>query len=122
MRLLRHIAHQEPKTRIGDELRRDEHTSVVAFRQVPRRLPALWQAYFHGEADEAASDLALRLLEKASARHKASDVQDDLRALRTFFEDEAAPLREAVKATAFSLWPVPQRERDPLFLRWRALA
>jgi len=122
VRLLKHIAHAEPRVRLGDEATRDEHSVVVAFRQVPRALPTAWQAYFRGDDDAAAGDLAVRLLERASARHRAGDVEDDLRALRAFFEDEARPLRQAVPAAGFGTWPVPQSERDPLILRWRAQA
>lgn len=119
VRLLRFIAHMEPKARLGSELERDEHTTLVAFRQVPARFHASWSAFFRGERPDAAGDLAVRLLEKPSARAHAADVQSDLQALREFYDTEARPLREAVVVTGFDLWPVPQKERDPLFLRYR---
>jgi len=122
VRLMKHVAHVEPRARVADESARDEHTSIIALRQVPERLPASWAPFFRGERRDAAGDLALRLLERASARHRAKDVEADLEALGRFFDEEAAPLREAIAATGFGAWPVPQGERDPLFLRWRASA
>jgi len=121
VRLLRHVAHQEPKARVAAEAKRDEHSHVVAFRQVPKVAPPLWERFFRGDDAAAAGDLAVRLLEKPSARHKASEIQTDLKTLRAFYVAEAEPLRQAVQATAHDSWPVPQRERDPLFLRYRAL-
>lgn len=120
VRLLRHVAHQEPRARVLAESRRDEHAAVVAFRQVPAALPAAWHRFFRGDDPSALGDLAVRLLEKPSARAKAAEVQGDLEALQTFFDLEARPLREVVERTSFAAWPVPQPERDPLFLRYRA--
>jgi hypothetical protein len=36
-----------------------------------------------------------------------------------FFEDEVSTLARAITATGYVGYPVPQRERDALFLRYR---
>jgi excinuclease ABC subunit C len=120
LRLLRHLAHREPRRRVRAESERDEHSIVVGLRRVPRALLGPCRALWRGESFELGAELALRLLERASARAKPKEVQEDLEALRTFFDEEAAPLRRAIEATGFGAWPVPQKERDPLFLRHRA--
>jgi hypothetical protein len=120
-RLLRHVAHPEPASRVGDDRTRDKHSRVVAFRQVPIGVIPLWESFFRGEDAGAVGDLAIRLLEKPSARHDAASVQADLKTLRAFFDTEAAPLRAAVTATDTRVWPVAQLDRDPMFLRFRAL-
>jgi hypothetical protein len=120
VRLMRHLAHREPRSRVRAEQERDEHSVVLALRRVSRSLIGPCCALLLGESIELASALAVRLLDKPSARAKAKEVQEDLDALRRFFEDEALPLRRAVEATGFGGGPVPQKARDTLFLRMRA--
>jgi len=72
-----------------------------------------------GASREAIEQLALRLLEHAGARARRSEVQDDLRAIKRFFDDEASALAAAVTATAYGVYPVPQRHRDRIFLQYR---
>ncbi|MFO0750456.1 MAG: nucleotide excision repair endonuclease [Myxococcota bacterium] len=86
----------------------------------PSALPQTWDLFFRGDDDAALGDLSLRLLEKPSARAKAAEIQADLETLRTFYDCEARPLRDAVRHTGFAHWPVPQPERDPLFMRFRS--
>ena len=44
----------------------------------------------------------------------------DLRAIGRFFKEEASELAAAIAATGYAGYPVPQRDRDLLFLRYRA--
>lgn len=121
MRLLRWIGHPEPRRGLGGEDLRDEHSWVFGFRRLPAAYHHAWPPFFRGEHDAVIAALACTLLEKPSARARASEVQDDLRSLARFYAEEAEPLRRAVKQLAVTAWPVPQTERDPLFVRWRAL-
>ncbi len=121
MRLLRHLGHQEPRHLTADEEARDPHSSVIALRRVPRDLGGALCELLNGTSDKLLVELAMRLLEKPSARAKRQEIQADLDALQHFFEEEAKPLRQAIDATGFGAYPVPQSERDPLFLRFRAL-
>jgi len=88
-----------------------------------RRLPELWgdhwENFFRGRSREALEGLALKLLDNAAARAKRDDIQEDLEALKRFFDEEATELALAIEATGYSGYPVPQRHRDPLFLEYR---
>jgi excinuclease UvrABC nuclease subunit len=90
------------------------------FRRLPREAGEQWSRFFRGESRAALEDLTLRLLGNASARAKADAVQADIDALKRFWEEEAVPLRAVITATGYETYPVPQRERDPLFLRFRS--
>lgn len=115
VRLLRFVGHGKP---VGPRRAGAYH---YAFRKLPRDARTHWARFFLGESRDALEDLTFRLVANAGARAKASDVQKDIDALRRFFDDEAVPLRDVVRGTGFESYPVPQRERDPLFLRFRAL-
>ncbi|MFI5302820.1 MAG: hypothetical protein ACHREM_32425, partial [Polyangiales bacterium] len=64
----------------------------------------------------------LALVENAGARGHAAEVQEGLEALVRFWEAEARPLCEARACAQFEAYPVPQHERDVLFVRARHLA
>jgi hypothetical protein len=67
----------------------------------------------------ALEQLSLRLLEHDGACARSAAIHADLRAVERFFEDEASTLARAITATGYVGYPVPQRERDALFLRSR---
>lgn len=100
MRLLKFLGHLEPSDRSGTK-----YSYVFCFRRLPD-LP--WSAFFRGESMEALEELALRLLSHAGARAKAGDVQEDLRTVRRFWKEEAKELADAMAATGYSEYPVPQ--------------
>lgn len=118
-RLLRRVGHPEPRTRLDGDDRRDPHSWVFGFRRLPESYLTTWDSFFRGEDDSVLGRVACRLLDQASARAQAAEVESDLRALATFFAEEASPLRHAVRELGFTQWPVPQTERDPLFVRYR---
>jgi excinuclease ABC subunit C len=109
LRLLNFVGHKE-KSRQG----------AHGFRQIPAGWCEAWEAFFAGAAHEALEALTLRLLESAAARARAAEIQEGIAALQRFWELEASPLRQAIRDTAYAgAYPVPQDERDPLFIRWR---
>ena len=109
LRLLSFIGHKEKS-------RRGAH----GFRQIPADWREAWEAFFAGTSRQALKTLTLRLLESAGARARAAEVQESLAALQRFWQLEAAPLHQAIRETAFAgAYPVPQDERDLLFIRWR---
>lgn len=120
-RLLALIGHPVPRHRCR-ELVAARHSHVFGMRRLPESWPALWDAWLSGGSREALERLALRLLEHAGARARRSEVQQDLRALGRFFDDEARPLALAVTATSYPTYPVPQRQRDRIFLEYRRRA
>jgi hypothetical protein len=64
--------------------------------------------------------LAVALLDHPAATARRGEIQEDLRALARLFDEEAVMLARARTATGYAAYPVPQAERDPLFLLARA--
>ena len=120
MRLLRFVGHAVPRKALGDEAGR-RRSYVFGFRRLPEGWATLFAELFLGRSLVAIEELTLGLLDNAGARAKASEVQEDIDALERFFREEAEVLAKAIAATGFEPYPVPQTERDPLFLRFRAL-
>jgi hypothetical protein len=110
-------------TALGPERRHGEPDAHFCFVRVFRRLAEEWAApiaaFLRGEDDGVLRRLALALLAKPAARRDAADVELHLAVLREFWEVEVIPLARARRATGCTTWPVPQPDRDPLFLRAR---
>ncbi|HEY3065642.1 MAG TPA: GIY-YIG nuclease family protein [Methylomirabilota bacterium] len=118
MRLLRFVGHPAPRPP-RDRLRLPRYSHVYSFRRLPPDGPELWKALLRGASRAALEDLCLRLLEHAGARARGPLIQNDLHAIERFFDDEAATLAAAIAATGYVGYPVPQRDRDELFIRYR---
>lgn len=119
VRLLRFVGHPTPHSR-RDRRALPRHSYVYGFRRLPAGWPEMWRALLRGASREVLVDLCLRLLEHAGARARGTQIREDLRAVERFFDDEASRLAAAVAATGFATYPVPQRDRDLLFLEYRA--
>lgn len=78
-----------------------------------------WRAFLKGDSKEATELLVLSLIENAGARRKGGEVQKALNRLRHFWSHEACSLRKVREAQEFKQYPVPQRERDFLYLKRR---
>jgi excinuclease ABC subunit C len=120
MRLLRFVGHPTAR-RPRDRLSVPRHSHVFMFRRLPREWPELWKALFRGASRVVLEQLSLRLLEYDGACARSEAIHTDLSAVERFFTDEAAALAQAVIATEYVGYPVPQRDRDALFLRYRDL-
>jgi predicted GIY-YIG superfamily endonuclease len=120
MRLLRFVGHPAAR-RPRDRLSVPRHSHVFMFRRLPREWPELWKALFRGASRVALEQLSLRLLEYDGACARSEAIHTDLSAVERFFTDEASALAQAVTATEYVGYPVPQRDRDALFLRYRGL-
>lgn len=118
MRLLRFVGHLTTHRR-RDRLSVPRFSHVYTFRRLPRDWPELWKALLRGASRAALEQLSLRLLEHAGARARGAVIQADLLAVERFFTDEASTLTAAIAATGYVGYPVPQRDRDELFLRYR---
>ena len=81
----------------------------------------LWSALLRGTSRAALEQLALRLLEHEAACARSAAIDADLKAVERFFDDEASALARVIGATGYAAYPVPQRDRDTLFLRYRNL-
>jgi hypothetical protein len=120
MRLLRFVGHPTARRR-RDRLSVPRHSHLWMFRRLPRDWPALWNALLRGASRAALEELALRLVEYDGACARSAAIHADLRAVQRFFDDEASPLAKAITTTGYVVYPVPQRDRDALFLRYRDL-
>ena len=118
MRLLRFVGHPTPR-RPRQRLTVPRYSHVWSFRRLPREWPESWTALFRGTSRAVLEELCLRLLEHAGARARTPLVQADLHAVERFFEDETSTLAAAIAATGYVGYPVPQRDRDELFIRYR---
>jgi len=116
MRLLAIVGHRAPRRREPVA-----HSYVFRFRRLPGEWTPLWGQFLRGASREGLEALSLRLLDHASARAQSAEIQKELRAIRRFFDEEARALAGAIAATGYPLYPVPQMERDALFLKYRGL-
>lgn len=121
MRLLRFVGHLAPRRRRAPSLPA-AHSYVFTFRRLPVDWPPMCTRLLRGVSRDALEHLALRLVEHAGARARRGRVQEDLRAVESFFDEEAAPLAVAIAAAGYRRYPVPQDERDALLLRLRRAA
>lgn len=119
MRLFTYIGHLETRRNKNRKLPKGTHHHV--FRRLPVTWIPLWQDFFDGRSRLALNALSEALLESVDARAASSKVEEDLTALAVFWQTEANCLRKAIDVTNYAgSYPVPQVERDPLFLLWRA--
>lgn len=114
-RLLGHLGHRETTARRA----RGEATYAFSYRRLPRGSVDAWAAFLRGEERSALSSLVLALTERPRARRDRAAVQADVDALDGFFRHEARRLREACRRVGEARWPVPQIDRDALFIRAR---
>lgn len=118
MALLPFIGHRSTEKK-ADRLGRAKYTYIQTFRQLPRDWEKMWGEFFRGQSRGALDELILQLLERPGARVQKDKVQEYLNALLEFWNDEANPLAEAISTVGYDVYPVPQAERDPLFIRMR---
>jgi excinuclease ABC subunit C len=112
--LLGYVGHRAKK-----KIWAPKYSSVTMFRQIPADWEPLWNAFFRGESTEALEALVFALLENAGARKKSAAVQESLNEIRRFVKEEIRPLAAARAYVPGTAYPVPQAERDALFLKHR---
>jgi excinuclease ABC subunit C len=115
--LLDRVGHVQPRTQLAG-LPRPRGSRSVAFRRVESLVPGV-DRLLAGESDAVLGVLAARLLEKPDARQEATQVELELRELADFFERDARPLRQALRAAGSEARFVPQQQRDALFIAHR---
>jgi len=120
MRLLRFVGHPTARRR-REQLSVPRHSHLYTFRRLPHDWPELWKALLRGSSRVALEQLSLRLLDYDGACARSEAIHADLRAVERFFDDEASTLANAITATGYVGYPVPQRDRDALLLRFRTL-
>ena len=117
MRLLRFVGHVNPSNRRS---RIPKHSYVFSFRRLPSNWAGIWASFYKGESALAMEELILTLVEKTGARRRPSKVQEHLDELKRFWRHEVLTLAKIRKATGYTEWPVPQYQRDLVFLSYKA--
>ncbi len=115
--LLLFLGHREPRSRLPE---RSKGSRVVGFRQLDRELLDDLELYLAGDNERFLSSLSVRLLDKPSARHEATEVEEHLRTLADFYRSDTRALFEARNEVGWSSPYVPQQDRDVLFIEVRA--
>ena len=118
MKLLTFVGHRATR----DRSKIAKYSYVFSYRQIPESWHALWASFLRGDSKVAMETLVFSLLENAGARKDPKEIQDHINALIRFWKYEAKPLAKARVTAAFEIYPVPQRERDILFLKRRYAA
>jgi predicted GIY-YIG superfamily endonuclease len=120
--LLRLVGHAMPRPKRAVRAAATPRGSTYhySFRQVPDSLAILLDAFFRGEDFAAIEELAVLLLERPTAVARREETQKKLRTIRLFWRHEIQVLKCACERTAWKLYPVPQRDRDQVFIAQRA--
>jgi excinuclease ABC subunit C len=116
MRLLRFVGHANPSNR---RIRIPRYSYLLSFRRLPSQWAGAWAGFFKGESSLAMEELVLKLVESSSARRRTNEVQEDLNELKRFWRHEVLTLAKMRKATGYTEWPVPQYQRDLVFLSYK---
>jgi len=117
MRLLRFVGHANPSNR---RRRIPSHSYIFSFRRLPSNWAGIWASFYKGESALAMEELILNLVENTGARCRSSKVQEHLDELKRFWRHEVLTLAKVRKATGYAEWPVPQHQRDLVFISYKA--
>jgi len=117
IRLLRFIGHVNPSSRRSRVLK---HSYIFSFRKLPSDWAEAWTSFYMGQSARALEELILKLVENAGARRRSTKVQEHVDELKRFWRHEVLALARVRKATGCTEWPVPQLQRDLVFLAYKA--
>ncbi len=107
--ILEHIAHRDrPSGRI-------EYTQVRRFRQVPRAFDEELRDFLLGESDQFLTTLFSALLDRPRARRSAAFIQEQIEAMRVFFDAECSRFPDLLAQVDGSF--IDQEERDAAAIR-----
>jgi len=118
--LLRSIAHEIPRAQVYSRfsLQPVKYSYCYGLRKIPTDWAASLDRFLDGSDFAPLGQLALLLLEKPDATRRAAEVQEHLRILRRFWRQEISPLKKARDLTTTTIYPIPQKERDLLWIRF----
>ena len=117
MQLLRYVGHVNPSNRRN---RTFKYSYIFSFRRLPSNWAGAWASFYRGQSALAMEELILKLVENSGARRKTSKVQEHLDELKRFWRHEILTLAKVRKVTGCKEWPIPQYQRDLVFLSYRA--
>lgn len=114
MHLLEYIGHRVPiKARV-----RGKYAYIYSFRQLSQEWDKNFNDFLRGDSKQVLEHLILALVENAAARNGRTQVQDQLNDLVRFWRHEASVLFKVRKHVGDQNYPVSQKERDLLFLKY----
>lgn len=116
--ILAHLGHREPRSSLSG-LPRLRGSQAVAFRRLEPAVVDLLGSYWAGERRGVLGELAERLLERPAARDTAAAIQESLRVLDAFYEQDILKLRAVLLGVRGNVSFLPQQERDALFIQVR---
>ena len=114
--LLAFVGHRTPRDRKRVV---PKYSYVIGFRQLPEAWMPKWHEFLKGDSREAMEWLVLSLVENAGARRKGRQIQESLNRLKIFWQHEACSLKRVRETMGYAVYPVPQSERDFLYLKRR---
>ncbi len=112
--LFARLGHREPPSRRPAVPHR-RGARLEVFRRLPEDLAAATGGFLAGESTELLALLFQRLLDSASARRGAADIEQQLRTLADFARRDIAALHRALEKAGRTGW-VSGDERDALFI------
>jgi excinuclease ABC subunit C len=113
MELLEYIGHRNRAAKLS------KHTYRYAFRQMSEEWKQELELLFKGESSAAFERLVLALVENAAARRKPKKIQLLLNDIKRFWRHEAQLLHRVRSRVGNPTYPIPQKQRDILFLEHR---
>jgi hypothetical protein len=111
--LLEYIGHKNKTKKLG------KHSYHYSFRQIDETWLSGLNLFFAGESSVILEKLILSLVENGSARRRAKEMQGLVNQLKRFWRHEAQLLKRVRARVGHVAYPVPQRQRDVLFLEHR---
>jgi len=117
MRLLKFVGHANPAKR---RTRTSRHSYTFSFRRLPPNWAGFWASFYKGETALAMEELIVSLAGNSAARRTPARIQSLLDELKRFWRREVLTLAKARKYVGYTAWPVPQHQRDLVFLCYRA--
>lgn len=117
--LLKYVGHPLPKIKSYQDGLIPKYSYLYGFRQIPSDWLPLWADLWRGSSKYALEVLVLALIENAGARKDCAKTQELLNKLRRFWIHEATPLFKACSRLNHESYPISQKERDLLFLKYR---
>lgn len=115
--LFARLGHREPPSRRPAVPHR-RGARLEVFRRLPGNLASATDGFLAGESTELLALLFQRLLDSASARRGAAEIEQQLRTLADFARKDIAALHRALAKAGRTGW-VSGDERDALFITAR---
>lgn len=110
------IGHREPQQRLPEHPRL-RGSRLVGLRQLPAPISDELPEFLGGRRPDLVRRIATTLLDKPRALQRPRETQELLNQVVHFFDADARPLHDALRAAGAPTTRVSQEERDALFIR-----